>query len=221
MPQEQQPLTEVKIDPPFGDAADEDGLPAPDFALDESVLGQSDSVFDNATVVADPALPPPAAAPRQRSSRSTQQRVLVREDLSRRERRRRVKLQARKVRRIIRHIEPWSVLKISFVFFVCLWVILVLAGVMLWSVAVSSGTVESAEELIRDLLADSEFEFKADTIFRVYAMGGLVLVIAGTAFSVLLCVMFNLISDLMGGVRITVIEEESARFRPPRRRLRR
>jgi len=48
----------------------------------------------------------------------------------------------------------------------------------------------------------------------------LVLSIAGVAFNVLLCVLFNLISDLTGGVRITVIEEESARFQPPRRRAR-
>ena len=40
---------------------------------------------------------------------------------------------------------------------------------------------------------------------------GLILVIAGTGLNVLLAVLFNLISDLVGGVRITVIEEESAR----------
>ena len=40
---------------------------------------------------------------------------------------------------------------------------------------------------------------------------GLILVVAGTGINVLLAVLFNLISDLVGGVRFTVIEEESAR----------
>ena len=34
------------------------------------------------------------------------------------------------------------------------------------------------------------------------------LIVGGTAFSVTLVVLFNLISDLLGGVRVTVLEEE-------------
>jgi hypothetical protein len=130
--------------------------------------------------------------------------------------RRRVKLQARKVRRIVRHVEPWSVLKISLIFYFCLWIIFILAGVLLWSVAVSSGIVDKVENFVIELFALETFEFDASAIFRGYAFGGLVMVVAGTAFNVLLCVLFNLISDLTGGLRLTVIEEESARFRPPR-----
>ncbi|MGE4566828.1 MAG: hypothetical protein AAEB43_04130, partial [Acidimicrobiales bacterium] len=39
---------------------------------------------------------------------------------------------------------------------------------------------------------------------------GLVMVVGGTATTVVLVVVFNLISDLMGGIRFTVIEEETA-----------
>jgi hypothetical protein len=48
-------------------------------------------------------------------------------------------------------------------------------------------------------------------MFRAYAVGGLVMVVAATGFTVLLAVLFNLISDLTGGVRVTVVEEETAR----------
>ncbi len=142
--------------------------------------------------------------------------------MSQRERRRRVRLEARRVRRIVRHIEPWSVLKISVIFYICLWMIFLLAGVLLWSFAESSGTLESVEELIESLFSleeENEF-FSGGTIFRNYAIGTAILSIAGVAFNVLLCVLYNLISDLTGGMRITVIEEESARFQPPRRRRR-
>lgn len=137
-----------------------------------------------------------------------------------REYRRAVRLQARKVRRVVRHVEPWSVLKISLIFYLCLWFIVMLAGVMLWSIAVGSGTVDDTESFIEELFALAEFTFNAGQIFRGFAVGGLVLVVAGTFFNVLLCVLFNLISDLTGGVRVTVIEEETARQRPrsrPRR----
>ncbi len=141
--------------------------------------------------------------------------------MSRMERRRRVRLQARRVRRIIRHVEPWSVLKISIFFYACLWVIFLVAGFMIWGVAESSGTVDKIESLVLELFALDTFDFDAGQIFRGYALGGLALSIAGTTFNVLMCLLFNLISDLTGGLRITMIEEESARPIPPRRRRRR
>jgi hypothetical protein len=141
--------------------------------------------------------------------------------MSRAERRRRVRLQARRVRRVIRHVEPWSVLKISLLFYACLWVIFLVAGFMIWGVAESSGTVGKIETLVLELFALDSFTFDAAQIFRGYALGGLALAIAGTTFNVLMCLLFNLISDLTGGLRITMIEEETARPTPPRRRRQR
>ncbi len=137
-----------------------------------------------------------------------------------RDRRAARKLRARRVRRLVRHVEPWSVLKISLIFYFCLWGILLIAGVLLWGVAVSSGMIDNLETFIQELFALESFEFNADQIFRASAMGGLVLVVAASGFTVLMAVLFNLISDVTGGVRITVVEEETARPRPRRTRVR-
>ena len=137
-----------------------------------------------------------------------------------RDRRAAGRLRARKVRRLVRHVEPWSVLKVSLIFYFCLWVILLVAGVILWSFAVTSGTVDNVENFIEELFALESFEFNADEIFRAAAIGGLVLVVAGSGFTVLMAVLFNLISDVTGGVRFTVVEEETARPRPKRTRPR-
>ncbi len=130
------------------------------------------------------------------------------------------RLRARRVRRLVRHIEPWSVLKMSLIFYFCLWVVLLTAGVILWRFAVTSGTVERLENFIEELFALETFTFNPDQIFRVSALGGLVMVVAGSGFTVLMAVLFNLISDLIGGVRLTVVEEETARPRPKRTRPR-
>ena len=131
------------------------------------------------------------------------------------------RLRARKVRRLVRHVEPCSVLKAALIFYFCLWVILLIAGVMLWSLAVSSGTVDNIENFVTKLFALESFTFNADQIFRASAIGGLVLVVAGAGFTVLVAVLFNLISDVTGGIRFTVVEEETARPRPKRLRPRR
>ena len=56
------------------------------------------------------------------------------------------------------------------------------------------------------------FKFEDERIFQSFALGGIVLVLSGAAASVVLALLFNLISDLTGGVRVTVLEEEP---RPP------
>tara|TARA_Y100000591_G_scaffold286212_1_gene268982 strand:+ start:292 stop:933 length:642 start_codon:yes stop_codon:yes gene_type:complete len=149
-------------------------------------------------------------APRQRTGRK----------VSVFEKRRRVKLQARRVRRILRHIEVWSVLKISILFFACLWAIFLIAGFIVWGVAESSGTVDKLESLITELFALDTFNFDGKQIFKGYALGGLILAIAGSTLNVLMVLLFNLISDLTGGLRVTMIEEETVRPSPPRRRRR-
>jgi len=120
-------------------------------------------------------------------------------------------LRARRVHRIIRRVDPWSVLKLSLIFYFCVWAMAVVCSVLIWGVAVSSGTVESVESFLEEFLAFEEFTFNADQIFRLFAMGGLIMVFLATAVTAILAVLFNLISDLIGGIRITVVEEESTR----------
>lgn len=134
--------------------------------------------------------------------------------LSKRERRQLGRLRARKVRRVVRHVDPWSVLRLSLVFYFCLFVVVMVAGTLLYNLAGAAGTIGSIESFIKDIGAFKTFSFKGGTIFRASLLAGLILVVAGSAFNVLLTVLFNLISDLVGGVRVTVIEEETARPMP-------
>jgi hypothetical protein len=136
--------------------------------------------------------------------------------LSRREQKQLGRLRARKVRRVIRHIEPWSVFKLSLLFYICLFVTLEVAAVLLWNLAVSAGTIDNIIDFVNDL-GGGELTIDGSVIFRASLIGGGVLVIAGSLFNVLLAVLFNLISDLVGGIRVTVIEEENVRYAPATR----
>lgn len=130
------------------------------------------------------------------------------------------RLRARRVRRLVRHVEPWSVLKVSLILYFCAWVVMLFVGVTLWNLAVNSGLVANIENFVVELFALESFKINADQIFRIAAVGGLVLVLAGSGLTVLGAVLFNLISDVTGGVRLTVIEEETARPRSRRTRRR-
>ena len=116
----------------------------------------------------------------------------------------------RKVRRVIRHIEPWSALKVGLIFYTCVWGLSTIAIRILWNAAEDAGTIQKVESFIEDLFALEVFEFDSEQILRILFLGGLILVVGGTAITVVLVVLFNLISDLTGGVRFTMIEEETA-----------
>lgn len=120
-------------------------------------------------------------------------------------------LRARKVQRIVRRVDPWSVLKVSLLFYFCVWVMAMVSLVLVWGVAMSSGTVGSLESFIAEFLAFEEFSFNGDQLFQIFALGGLIAVFVATATTAVLAVLFNLIADLTGGIRFTVIEEESTR----------
>ncbi len=128
------------------------------------------------------------------------------------------KPRVRKVTRVVRHVDPWSVFKIAIIANLVLYVILLTAGVLLWNVANATGTVDNVERFFESFGWDS-FEFNGGEIYHSAWIGGLFLVIGFTGLAVLAATLFNLITDLVGGMRFTVLEEEvvETRTSPMRR----
>jgi hypothetical protein len=113
----------------------------------------------------------------------------------------------RKVTRVVRHVDPWSVFKVAIVFNLVLYVVLLTAGVLLWNVAYATGTIDNLERFFESF-GWSEFEFDGGAIYHSAWIAGLFGVIGLTGVAVLGATLFNLITDLVGGVRLTVLEEE-------------
>jgi hypothetical protein len=176
----------------------------------------NDLADESATITTDDAPVPsrPSRAPQVSTSADAPDEAVV-DDRGRGSRRSRRggegPLRARQVQRIIRYLAPWSVLKVSFLFFLSLWLITLVAGVILWTGASSTGAIDNIESFIEELFGLERFAFDGPQILRGTVFGGFVLVVVGTAFSGLLAVLFNLIGDLTGGLRVTVIEVERAR----------
>jgi hypothetical protein len=138
-------------------------------------------------------------------------------------------------------ISPWSVFKVSALFYLCVALIVVVAGTLLYNAGRSVGTIDQFESFITRMGAygecvptaevpqDAVFEtddkcdegevlvggFAVDdgTLFRAAAIGAVILVVAGSIGNVLLTVLLNLLNELTGGVRHTIIREPVPR--PP------
>ena len=120
----------------------------------------------------------------------------------------------RRVSRVIRDIDPWSVFKVALVFHLVLYFVVLISLVLLWSVAESTGTIENIENFMESFGWES-FSFDGWALFKNVWVLGLFVVVLFTGLWVLIATIFNLITDLVGGVRVTVLEEEVRASKDP------
>ncbi len=111
--------------------------------------------------------------------------------------------------RIVRHVDPWSVFKVALMAHLVLYFVLLLAGVLLWNVANATGTVDNVERFMESFGWET-FEFNGGELFHQAWILGLFAVVGLTGLAVLIATAFNLITDLVGGVRITVVENRTS-----------
>jgi hypothetical protein len=112
----------------------------------------------------------------------------------------------RQARVVVRKVGPWSVLKLSFLFYLCVMVVILGALVILYSVLDAIGALNSVTNLIRDLFADQTFEIHGDWLFSRALLVGFAMVVLWSLINVFVAFLYNLISDIVGGVEVTLSE---------------
>jgi hypothetical protein len=121
--------------------------------------------------------------------------------------RRAPKPRVRRVTRVVRHVDTWSVFKVAMVFSVFFYAVTMVAGVLLWQVAYATGTIDNVEKFFEGFGWET-FKFNGGQIYHNAWIAGLFVAVGLTGLVVLMATLFNLITDLVGGVRFSVLEEE-------------
>jgi hypothetical protein len=134
-------------------------------------------------------------------------------------RRRRRRPRVRRVTRVIRHVDTWTVFKVVLLFNIVLYAATLISGVLLWNVAHGTGTVGNVERFMESFGWET-FEFNGQEIFDNGWRLGMFVALGLTGLAVLAATTFNLITDIVGGIRVTVLEEEVVVAAPemPRRK---
>jgi len=115
-----------------------------------------------------------------------------------------------RVRRIIRKIDPWTVLKVTLVlnFIVSLTVVLGLS--ILWVLLVNAGVPQGLEDIARRLALldqDASLVGNIETLFTSVVALAAVYMLTQTALATIGAFFYNLVSDLVGGIEVVVLEE--------------
>jgi hypothetical protein len=114
----------------------------------------------------------------------------------------------RRYRQTIRHVDLWSVLKLSICFYLCGLLVTLAAGVVLWWIASAAGVVHNIEQFVGDLVNNKGFHFLSWEVLRTATLVGLVVVCLLVVVTLIAAAFYNLFAELLGGVEVTVVEEE-------------
>jgi len=116
----------------------------------------------------------------------------------------------RRVRRIIRKIDPWTTLKVSAVVWAVLFLAFVLGAVIFWSVLDRAGIPDKLVSFMVEitLIEEGTNPFaNTEQFLRFLIFGSVVGWVVMTGVSVAVSVIYNLVSDVVGGLEIVVLEE--------------
>lgn len=119
---------------------------------------------------------------------------------------------ARKVRLAVARIDPWSVMKLSFLLSVAIGIMIVVAAAVVWQTLDSMAVFTSVNETIATIADDPEFfnllEYAAfPRVLSLATMIAVVDVVLLTALSTIGAFLYNIVAALVGGVTVTLTDD--------------
>lgn len=121
----------------------------------------------------------------------------------------------RKARLRMTHVDPWSVMKIAFLLSVAFGIVTVVAVAVVWSVLGAAGVWDSINSTVQQVLGgDSARTFDVENYIGTSRVMGFTMVVAVvdvvliTAIATLGAFLYNLAAALLGGLEVTLAEDE-------------
>ncbi len=120
----------------------------------------------------------------------------------------------RRTRVIVRKVGPLSVMKFSLLFYLCMMLIVLFAMVIVYGILSAAGAIESLEKVLGYVFGTGTtstggaepIEIDGRVVFTWALVGGLVFVVVWSVINVFVAMLYNLISDIIGGVEVTLAE---------------
>jgi hypothetical protein len=121
----------------------------------------------------------------------------------------------RRARLRLVHLDPWSVMKTAFLLSIAFGIVTVVAVAVVWSVLSAAGVWDSINKTVTDVLGgDSAQNFDVKNYVGTSRVLGFTMFVAVvdvvliTAISTLGAFLYNLAAALLGGVEVTLAEDE-------------
>lgn len=119
---------------------------------------------------------------------------------------------ARRARLSLSRIDPWSVMKMSFLLSIALSVVVIVAVFVIWSVLGAAGVWDSINQAVQDVVGDSSAGWNVQDYLGLSRIMGFTMVVSVvnivlmTAVATLAAFLYNMAAALLGGVEVELTE---------------
>lgn len=120
----------------------------------------------------------------------------------------------RRVRLAVSRVDPWSVMKLSFLLSVAVGIMIVVATVAAWTMIDNLGVFASTDQLLREVLGQESAErlnmmqyFAFDRFVSGATLIAVVDVVLLTALATIGAFLYNITAALVGGLHLTLTDE--------------
>jgi hypothetical protein len=119
---------------------------------------------------------------------------------------------SRRTRVQIRHVGVWSVFKFSVLFYFCLMLVAYFALLIIFLVMRASGAMDPIEKFLGEIFNDTAtgtktpppLKIDGQLVFTWLFLAGCVGTVVWSAVNVFVALIYNLISDVVGGIEVTL-----------------
>jgi len=113
---------------------------------------------------------------------------------------------SKQVRLKLVYLDFWSVVKLSFLIWVCLGIVLVVATILIWVVLYSTGVFGKLDTAFQDILSDPNFKIASSFGLPQVGLFSLVIavlnVVVGTVLAAIASLLYNLSVRFTGGLLV-------------------
>ena len=118
----------------------------------------------------------------------------------------------RRVRLAVAKIDPWSVMKLSFLLSVAVGIMIVVAAAVIWYTLDAQAVFTQVNSTIAEITGDPEFfdllEYLAfDRVLSLATVIAVVDIVLLTALSTIGAFLYNIVSALVGGIHVTLTDD--------------
>ena len=121
----------------------------------------------------------------------------------------------RKAHLRVTHVDPWSVMKSAFLLSIAIGIVLVVAVMVIWSVLGATGVWDSINRAVTDVVgSETSDSFDIQDYLGMSRVMGFTMIVAVvdvvllTVIATLGAFLYNLAAVLLGGVEVTLAEDE-------------
>jgi hypothetical protein len=118
------------------------------------------------------------------------------------------RIAGRRVHRTIRHVDVWSVFKLSIFYYACFTVLWLLLVAVLYGILAQAGLFDAIEKFGKAMVLWNKVDISLIYVEKWALLLAIAFLIVGSLVNALIAFLYNLAADTVGGIELDFVEKD-------------